>query len=408
MESVQDKFLRYVSFDTQSDPDSPSYPSADKEKLLAAALSAELVQLGAADAHMDEWGCVYAHLPANLDGDIPAVGFIAHMDTSDSAPGAGIHPRIVPGYAGGDILLNKEKNIVLSPRVFPVLDHYVGEDLIVTDGTTLLGADDKAGIAEIMTMVQTLLENPEIGHGKICIAFTPDEEVGRGVEHFDLEAFGADFAYTVDGGVLGQINYENFNAASANVAIHGLSVHPGSAKNKMINACQLLTELHAMLPANQRPEHTEGYEGFYHLENFSGTCELAQAHYIIRDHDSGKFAARKAEFEAIAALMNARYGAGTVELTIKDSYYNMAQGVLKAPQTLGLARACMEKLGIEPRTSPIRGGTDGAGLTLRGLPCPNLCTGGENAHGRFEFAGIQSMEKIAQLLVEMAKEAAHV
>lgn len=407
-EKVIDRFFRYVQIDTQSKEDAESFPSTEKQKNLATLLAKELQEMGASDVIYDEERCyVYAKLPGNdpAKGDnYPTLGFIAHMDTSPDCSGKNVKPKLIENYDGKEVILNEEKAIVLSPVVFPELKHYVGQTLIVTDGTTLLGADDKAGVAEIMTMVQTLLEHPEIKHGPIAIGFTPDEEVGDGVDHFKIRQFGADYAYTVDGGAIGELEYENFNAASARAIIHGVNVHPGEAKNKMKNASLYAMEFQMMLPGTMRPECTDGYEGFFHLTNMEGTVELATLSYIIRDHDKERFHEKKELFRHIANEMNTRYGEGTVEVEISDSYYNMKEKI--EPENLFLienAKSCMEELGIVPKIQPIRGGTDGARLSFLGLPCPNLCTGGHNYHGRFEYCVVESMEKIVELLVHITQ-----
>ena len=408
-EKVTEKFLRYVGIDTRSSEETGTHPSTEKQKSLGRILAGELQEMGAGDVFFDEEHCyVYAKLPGNLEqsaaGKTGTLGFIAHMDTSPDCSGENVKARFVQKYDGGKVLLNPEKQIVLDPAVFPEMKHYVGQTLIVTDGTTLLGADDKAGVAEIMTMAQILLENPEIKHGPIAIGFTPDEEIGEGVDHFDLARFGADYAYTVDGGAIGELEYENFNAAAGKVTVHGINVHPGEAKNKMKNASLYAMEFQMMLPGTMRPECTEGYEGFFHLTNVEGTVELATLSYIIRDHDKERFHEKKELFRHIANEMNARYGEGTVEVEISDSYYNMKEKI--EPENLFLienAKSCMEELGIVPKIQPIRGGTDGARLSFLGLPCPNLCTGGHNYHGRFEYCVVESMEKIVELLVHIAQ-----
>lgn len=407
MSEVVNKFLRYVSVDTQSMEDQEAFPSTEKQKDLGRMLKEELEAMGAFQVRMDGYGYVYAEIPptvqARPDGSrIPALGFISHMDTSPACSGAGIRPRIVKSYDGGRILMGEASGQTMGPEEFESLKDYVGQDLIVTDGTTLLGADDKAGVAEIMSMAEYLLSHPDIPHGKICIAFTPDEEVGRGTDFFDVEGFGAEVAYTVDGGPLGELEYENFNAATAVVTVHGVSIHPGSARGKMKNASLIAMELHAMLPVFENPACTDGYEGFYHLDHIQGQVELATLKYIIRDHDRHKFGDKKKLLEDAAAYMNHKYGPGTVELSIKDSYYNMREKIEPHRYLIDLARAAMEELGIEPKVCPIRGGTDGARLSYKGLPCPNLCTGGHNFHGRFEYICIQSMERIVELLVKIA------
>lgn len=403
MISVKDRFLKYVSYDSQSDPNGKGNPSSAKQLELGRALVEEMQKMGIADAAIDKNGYVSGTIPSNLGRKAPVLGFIAHMDTSPDISGANVHPRVVENYDGGDIVLNAQRNIVMRPEEFESLRSYVGQDLIVTDGTTLLGADDKAGVAEILTMAQTLLENPQILHGEIKLGFTPDEEVGRGADLFDVAAFGADFAYTVDGGAIGELEYENFNAASAQVEIHGMNIHPGSAKNKMRNSILLGMEFHAMLPAFENPAYTEGYEGFSHLNEMQGSVELTKLSYIIRDHDKERFEEKKKRFEKIADYLNEKYGAGTVEITLKDSYYNMREQILPHFWLIEQAKEEMEKLDIAPLIVPIRGGTDGARLSFMGLPCPNLFTGGHNMHGRYEYIPVQSMEKAVQLLVALAQ-----
>lgn len=404
METVVEKFLRYVKVDTQSSVESGTFPSTEKQKNLGSMLYQELKEMGADSVFYDEERCyVYAKIPGNKE-ETKTIGFIAHMDTAPVISGKDVKPRIVENYDGGDILLNKEENIVLEVRTYPELKAYVGQSLIVTDGTTLLGADDKAGVAEIMAMAQTLLAHPEIKHGPVAIAFTSDEEIGTGMDHFDTERFGADYAYTVDGGALGEIEYENFNAASAEVLVHGVSVHPGEAKNKMKNAFLIAMEFNGLLPKEQRPDCTEGYEGFFHLEEMGGTIEEAKLSYIIRDHDRGKFEEKKRRIAQAAGQINGQYGAHTVELTIEDTYYNMREKI--EPDFMFLvenAKKHLEELSVTPKVCPIRGGTDGARLSFMGIPCPNLCTGGHNFHGRFEYCCVESMEKVTQLLVKLAE-----
>lgn len=398
-----DRFLRYVRYDTQSDEHSHTTPTTEKQKVLGAALAEELNGLGLYNAHMDEYGYVYAWLPATAGCEgIPCVGLIAHMDTSPDAPGADVQPRVVR-YEGGDLVLNEERNIVMRAADFESLAGYVGQELIVTDGTTLLGADDKAGIAEIMTALEHLTAHPEIPHGRIAVCFTPDEEVGSGADHFDVAGFGAAVAYTVDGGELGELEYENFNAASASVLVHGVNIHPGSAKNKMKNALLIALEFANMLPPAETPAHTEGYEGFYHLHDMKGNETQAELHYIIRDHDMDKFQARKACLGRVSDYLNAKYGKGTVELSLKDSYYNMREKIEPHMYLLHRARAAMEAVGITPVEVPIRGGTDGARLSFMGLPCPNLCTGGLNFHGVHEYIPAQALEKMTQVLVHLVR-----
>lgn len=402
MSDALKRFLNYVQIDTQSSRESDTYPSTSKQLNLARVLVAELEEIGLEDVRLDEWGYVTATLPANMDTPCPVVGFLAHMDTSPDASGEGVRPRVVEGYDGGDILLNAEKNIYLSPKEFPELSKRVGEDLVVTDGTTLLGADDKAGVAAVMSAMRTLKEHPEILHGRIRVAFTPDEEVGAGVDHFDVPAFGADFAFTVDGGELGELEYENFNAAGAEVIIHGRSVHPGSAKGKLLNAALIGMEYQGLLPVFQRPENTEGREGFIHLFEMRGAAENARLEYIIRDHAMDKFEAMKQEMLAAADFLNRRYGAGTVEVTIRDQYFNMREMIEPHPQILDVARRAYRELGIEPKEVPVRGGTDGSRLSYMGLPTPNLFTGGGNYHGRFEYLSVNGLEKSHDVIVRIA------
>lgn len=398
-----DRFLKYVSYDTQSDEHSDTSPSTEKQKVLGAALAEELNQLGLYNAHMDEYGYVYAWLPASAGCEgVPCVGLVAHMDTSPSASGANVKPRIVR-YEGGDLVLNEEKNIVMKAADFESLAKYVGQELIVTDGTTLLGADDKAGVAEIMSALDHLIAHPEIPHGRIAVCFTPDEEVGGGTNHFDVPGFGAAVAYTVDGGELGELEYENFNAASASVVIHGVNIHPGSAKNKMKNALLIGLEFANMLPAAETPAHTEGYEGFYHLGEMHGDETETTMSYIIRDHDMNSFLARKAYMGRVSDYLNAKYGAGTVELTLKDSYFNMREKIEPHMYLIHRARSAMEAVGVTPVEVPIRGGTDGARLSFMGLPCPNLCTGGVNFHGVHEYIPVEALEKMTQVLVNLVR-----
>ena len=395
--TVSERFLRYVSFDTQSDEMSETCPSTAKQKLLGAALVEEMLAMGIRDAHMDENGYVYGTVPGNAN--LPTIGLIAHMDTAPDAPGANIKPRIV-AYTGGDILLNEEENIVMKAESFESLANCIGKHLIVTDGTTLLGADDKAGIAEIMTAAQILLSSDQ-PHATLKIGFTPDEEVGRGADLFDVEKFAADYAYTVDGGTVGEMEYENFNAAGAKVDFKGLNIHPGSAKDKMVNSQYMAMEFQSLLPAHQKPEATEGYEGFIHLTDMEGCVEHSTLRYIIRDHDMDKFLQKKRIMEAAAAFLNEKYGAGTVELTLRDSYFNMREKIEPNMYIVERAVRAMEDVGMKPLTVPIRGGTDGARLSFMGLPCPNLCTGGQNYHGRFEYIAIEDMEACTNLLVKI-------
>ncbi len=392
--NVQERFLHYVSFDTMSDENSPTCPSTAKQRILGAAIVEEMKSMGISDAFMDEDGYVYGTVPG--DPSFPTIGLIAHMDTSPDASGADIKTRIVE-YTGGDICLNEEKGIFMTVKDYPNLKNHVGKHLIVTDGTTLLGADDKAGVAEIMTAAEHLLTlNGK--HATLKIGFTPDEEIGRGADRFDVKGFGADYAYTVDGGPIGELEYENFNAASARVIVHGRNIHPGSAKNKMINSQYIAMEFVSLLPVHQRPESTEGYEGFIHLTDMKGEVELSELYFIVRDHDMEKFGEKKAIMQAAADYINAKYGAGTLELSVKDSYFNMKKHIEPVMYVIDRAKAAMEKVGIRPMEVPIRGGTDGARLSYEGLPCPNLFTGGENFHGRFEYIPIEDMEKSVELL----------
>ena len=397
MTTVVERFLKYVSFDTQSDEFSETCPSSDKQKILGAALVEEMKAMGIEDARMDEHGYVYGTVPG--DPSLPTIGLIAHMDTSPDASGANVKARVVE-YNGTDILLGEESGLVLSEKQFPGLQKHRGKHLIVTDGTTLLGADDKAGIAEIMTAAEFLL-TARMNHATLKIGFTPDEEIGRGADLFDVEGFGADFAYTVDGGPVGELEYENFNAASAKVEFNGLNIHPGSAKDRMLNSQYIAMEYERLLPAAQKPEYTEGYEGFIHLTDMEGTVEKSTLRYIIRDHDSEKFRQKKERMMDAAAYLNAKYGAGTVNITIRDSYFNMRQIIEQSMFVVDRAKKAIEELGIRPIVVPIRGGTDGARLSYVGLPCPNLGTGGENYHGRYEYACAEDMELSTRVLVNI-------
>ena len=402
MSEVLDRFLRYVSYDTQSKEEEEAIPSTSSQLALAKLLRDELTQMGAAQVRMDDHGYVYAKILSNTSRSVPALGFIAHMDTSPALSGRDVKPQLVKNYDGGDICLNQEHGIVLSPADFPELLEYKGQTLVTTDGTTLLGADDKAGAAEIMSMAAWLLAHPEEEHGDICIAFTPDEEVGRGADLFDVEGFGAAGAYTVDGGALGELEYENFNAASARLTIQGSSIHPGSAKGRMKNAILIGMEFQSLLPTFENPMYTEGYEGFYHLDHMEGNVEQAVLEYIIRDHDREKFEKKKVFFQQAADFLNQKYGENTVQPVIRDSYYNMREVIEPHFYLVERAKAAMEELGITPRIAPIRGGTDGARLSYMGLPCPNLCAGGHNAHGKYEYVSVESMERIVELLVRLA------
>ncbi len=397
MQTVTERFLRYVSFDTQSDPESPTCPSTSKQRKLGAAIVEEMQAMGISDAFMDEHGYVYGTVPG--DPSLPAIGLIAHMDTSPDASGGDIKTKIVE-YSGGDVCLNEEKGIFLRESDYPSLKNHVGKHLIVTDGTTLLGADDKAGIAEIMTAAAHLL-TLKGKHATLKIGFTPDEEIGRGADLFDVKGFGADYAYTADGGPIGEIEYENFNGAAAKAVFHGLNIHPGSAKDKMVNSQYLAMEFVNLLPVHQRPESTEGYEGFIHLTDMKGEVEESQLQFIIRDHDLEKFQEKKAVMTAAAAFINRKYGEGTLDLTITDSYFNMKKHIEPVMYVVDRAKAAMKAVGMDAHEVPIRGGTDGARLSYEGLPCPNLCTGGENYHGRFEFIPVEDMELCVKMLVQI-------
>lgn len=403
MNSLVERFLKYVQIDTDSNPESNACPSSEIQWDLAKVIVEDLKALGMEDITLDENCYIMATLPANCDEDIPAIGFIAHMDTAPSYNGRGVKPRIVENYNGEDIVLNSEENVVLSPKDFAHMKNYVGQDLIVTDGSSLLGADDKAGIVEIIEAIKYLKEHPEIKHGVIKVGFTPDEEIGRGADLFDVQKFDCKFAYTVDGGELGELEYENFNAASATVKIQGRDIHPGSAKNSMINSIMIAMELNAMLPCDQRPEHTENYEGFFLLDELTGTVENTKMEYIIRDHSMRKFNEKKIIIKDAVQYLAKKYKDAKIEIEVKDSYYNMREKIEPVMYIIDLAKKSMEELEIAPNIRPIRGGTDGARLSYRGLPCPNLFTGGHNFHGRFEYICIQSMEKARDLIVKIAE-----
>jgi tripeptide aminopeptidase len=403
MQKVVERFLRYVSFDTTSNEDSNSVPSTPGQLVLARELKRELEELGLTDVNLDENGYLMATLPSNTDKSIPTIGFLAHMDTSDGASGANIKPSIVKNYDGGDILLNEQHKLVLSPKEFPELSKYIGQDLITTDGTTLLGADDKAGIAEIVTAVEHLLKHPEVPHGTIRIAFTPDEEIARGTDYFNVEKFNADFAYTIDGGELGELEYENFNAAKADIVINGRSVHPGSAKDKMINSMLLAMEFNSMLPQFETPGHTEGYEGFFHLEKIAGRVETTSMKYIIRDFDKSKLEARKDRVRKITEYLNDKYGKDTVLLELEDQYFNMREKIEPVIHVIDNAKEAMRSVGVTPLVTPIRGGTDGARLCFMGLPTPNIFTGGINFHGRYEYIPINSMNKAVEVILKLVE-----
>lgn len=400
--TVTDRFLSFVVFDTQSDEETNMTPSTPGQMVFAKYLKEELERMGLEEISLDENGYLMATLPANCEKEVPVVGFIAHLDTSPDMSGKHVKPRIVRRYDGSDITLNAERGIMLKPSEFPELLNYLGQDLIVTDGTTLLGADDKAGIAEIISAVAYLQEHPEIKHGKIRIAFNPDEEIGQGAHKFDVARFGADFAYTMDGGAVGELEYENFNAASAKVTILGRNVHPGSAKHKMINSMRVATQFIVMLPRWETPEHTEGYEGFYHLVGVDGSVEKTVLSYIIRDHDRARFESRKKEIEHLVRKTNMEFP-GSTSVEIKDQYYNMREKIEPVMHIIEVAEKAMREAGVEPKVQPIRGGTDGAQLSFKGLPCPNIFAGGENFHGRYEFVAIQAMEKATDVIVNICK-----
>lgn len=401
-ELVMERFVRYATFDTESNGDNSQCPSTPGQMVLAEHVAEELKKIGLEEIVVDANGYVTATLPAN-GGQGPVVGFIAHFDTSSDMAGSPVKPRLVKEYDGKDIVLNQAKGILLSPQEFPELTSYVGQDLLVTDGMTLLGADDKAGICAIVSAAEYLLNHPEIQHGKVRIGFTPDEEIGRGANLFDVPAFGAKFAYTVDGGEIGELEYENFNAANVTVQIQGRSVHPGTAKGKMINALTIAAEWQMMLPAGQRPEYTEGYEGFFHVNSVNGGVESAELSLLVRDHDRDSYEKRKAFLNVMAETFNAKYGPGTIQITIKDSYYNMREKIEPVMHIIELAQDAMEAVGVKPKMKPIRGGTDGARLSFMGLPCPNLFTGGHNFHGKYEFLPVASLVKSSETVVEIIR-----
>ncbi|QIK60846.1 peptidase T [Dysgonomonas sp. HDW5A] len=401
--NVVDRFIKYVKFDTESNTTTGTTPSTPGQRVLAEELKKELTEIGLQDISLDGNGYLMATLPANTDKKVPTIGFVAHMDTSPDLTGKNVNPRIVKSYDGKDILLNKDLNIVLSPNDFPELLKFKDQDIIVTDGTTLLGADDKAGIAEIITAMKYLKDHPEIEHGKIRICFTPDEEIGEGADHFDVEKFGAEWAYTMDGGELGELEYENFNAAGVKIAIQGRSVHPGSAKDKMVNALVVANKLVSLIPANERPEHTSHYEGFFHLMGMSGSVDAASVSFIIRDHDRALFESRKQIMRNAVEYLQKLYPNSTITLDIKDQYYNMREKVEPVIKIVDYAFNAMQELGITPLVKPIRGGTDGARLSFMGLPCPNIFAGGLNFHGRYEYVPIPSLEKAVKVIVKIAE-----
>ena len=401
MENTIKRFLNYVTIDTKSDHESESFPSTKTQFDLAKILVEELKELGLSDASVDENCYVMATLPSNTKKDVPTIGFIAHLDTSPDMSGKNVQPKIIENYDGGDILLNSDKNIIMSPTDFPDLKNYVGKTLITTDGTTLLGADNKAGIAEIMGAIEYLVHNPEVEHGTIKVAFTPDEEVGQGADRFDVSKFNADFAYTVDGGEIGELEYENFNAAGVKILVHGRNIHPGTAKNRMVNSMEIAMELNSMLPENQKPKYTENYEGFFLLTGINGDVEETKATYIIRDHSREKFEEKKALIQSVVDFLNIKYGKNTVEIVIKDQYYNMKEKIEPVMHIVETAKAAMEEIGVTPIIKPIRGGTDGARLSFVGLPCPNIFTGGHNFHGKYEYICVESMNKAVEVILKI-------
>ncbi len=406
MEKLLERFLRYVKIDSQSDPESDKTPSTDKQWKIARLLRDELEAMGMQEVELDEHGYVYATLPANTEAEVPVIGFIAHYDTTPDYNGTGVNPQIHENYDGGPIVLNAEKNLVLSPDYFPELKKFKGQTLITTDGTTLLGADDKAGVAEIMTALDYLIHHPEIKHGKIRVAFNPDEEIGRGAHKFNVEKFGARWAYTMDGSDVGELEYENFNAAGAKVIIEGKSVHPGYAKDKMINSILIANEFMSAFPKDEVPERTEGYEGFYHILSINGSTERTEMYYIIRDFDHDKFEARKKFFLQVADRINARFDKPVVKVDLKDQYFNMLEKIRPNMHIIEIAESAMKDLGITPKIKPIRGGTDGAQLSFKGLPCPNIFAGGLNFHGPYEYVPLESMQKATELIVKIAEKTA--
>lgn len=404
--NITERFLKYVSFHTTSDTETNLTPSTPGQMVFAQYLVEELKSIGLSEVELDSNGYVMATLPANTDKEVPVIGFISHMDTSPDMSGKNVKARVINNYDGNDILLNEEKVILFETSKYPEIKKYVGQDIIVTDGTTLLGADDKAGLAEIVTAMEYLLAHPEIKHGKIRIGFTPDEEIGQGADHFDVAKFGAEWAYTMDGGEIGELEFENFNAASAKITINGINVHPGYAKHKMKNSIRIAHQFISMLPRHETPEHTDGYEGFYHLMGMEGKVEETTLHYIIRDHDRDRFERRKKELSHLINKINAEFGQNTASLEVKDQYYNMREKVEPVKHIVDLAFNAMTEVGITPKVKPIRGGTDGARLSFEGLPCPNIFAGGHNFHSRFEYVPVQSMEKATQVIITIAQNIA--
>lgn len=401
--NLLERFLKYVSIHTTSDENTGLVPSTPQQMEFAKILAEELKDMGMQDISLDKKGYLMATLPSNIDKDVPTVGFISHLDTSPDMSGKNVKPRIVENYDGNDIILNEKENIVLSPKQFPELTMYRGQSLVVTNGLTLLGADDKAGIAEIMTAMDYFIKNPDVKHGKVRIAFNPDEEIGLGAHHFDVEKFGCQFAYTMDGGEIGELEYENFNAAGAKVTFYGTNVHPGYAKNKMVNSMKIATKFMATVPANESPEYTDGYEGFYHLTGIGGDVEKTTVSYIIRDHDRKKFEERKAHLQMLVDKINSEFGDNTATLEVKDQYYNMKEKVEPVKYIVDIASEAIRQAGVEPKVKPIRGGTDGAQLSFKGLPCPNIFAGGHNFHGKYEFVPIQSMDKATEVIKNIIK-----
>jgi tripeptide aminopeptidase len=401
--NITERFLKYVSFTTTSDENTNMTPSTPGQMIFAKYLVDELKSIGLTEVDVDKNGYIMATLPANIQKEVPTIGFIAHMDTSPDMSGKNPKPRVVANYDGNDIVLNEEKAIVLETAKYPEILLYIGQDIVVTDGNTLLGADDKAGLAEIVSAMEYLVAHPEIKHGKIRVGFTPDEEIGQGADHFDVEKFGAEWAYTMDGGEIGELEFENFNAASAKVTFKGVNVHPGYARHKMLNSMRVAHQFASMIPRHETPEHTEGYEGFFHLTNMEGTVEKSSLSYIIRDHDRDRFERRKKEFAHLVNKINAEFGDGTATLELRDQYYNMREKIEPVMHIIDLAFNAMNDVGVTPKVKPIRGGTDGSRLSYMGLPCPNIFAGGHNFHGRFEFVPVQSMEKAMQVIVKIAE-----
>lgn len=403
MTKVVERFIKYVKIDTKSDPNSPSCPSTYKQMNLAKELVKELNEIGLQDVSLDQNGYIMATLPSNMDKEVPIIGFIAHMDTAPSMSGENVNPQFIENYDGNDIILNEENNVILSPKDFPDLRNYIGKTLITTDGTTLLGADDKAGIAEIITAMEYLVNNPDIKHGTIKIGFTPDEEIGRGADKFDVDKFGADFAYTLDGGPIGELEYENFNAAGVKITVNGRSVHPGSAKNKMINSAEIAMELNSLLPENEKPQYTDGYEGFIHLIGIKGDVEQTQVGYIIRDHNMDEFEKKKKLMMNAVDFLNSKYSNNTVKAEITDQYYNMKEKIVPVIHIVETAKLAIEEVGVKSDIKPVRGGTDGSRLSYMGLPCPNIFTGGHNFHGKYEYIPTFVMDKAVEVVLKITE-----